>query len=201
MINGVFGLPGAGKSVFLAMCAKYATAGKPLSIGGNPIVTGDYDYVLTNFPCTGCFKLDMEMLGKINCRRALYLIDEISMFADSRNYKNFSDSYRFFFTQHRKFDSDIVYCTQNYDDCDKKIRLLTSKFFYIEPAPIFSRYLSIISPINAFLDVHVQITHGYNLAPPLSRRLLILPKYWNMIDTHCTIADKTLMEYKPEFWE
>lgn len=201
MINGVFGLPGAGKSVFLAMCAKYALDGRRLSIGGNIIVSGNYDYVLTNFPCSGCFKLDMDMLGKIDCKRALYLIDEISMFCDSRAYKSFSDEYRFFFSQHRKFDSDIIWCSQNYDDTDKKIRLLTQKFFYLEPAPIFSQWLSMISPIDAFLDVNIKISHGYTLAPPLQRRLLLLPRYWGMIDTNFTMGKYELEKYHPVFWE
>lgn len=49
MISGIFGLPGSGKSVYLAKCAKYALDGRPVRVGGHTLHHGDYDNVFTNF--------------------------------------------------------------------------------------------------------------------------------------------------------
>ena len=106
MISGIFGLPGSGKSVYLAKCAKYALDGRPVRVGGHTLHHGDYDNVFTNFPVKGCKQLEWSRLGKVEIRNALLICDEIMMYADSRQYKNFSDDLTFFFAEHRKFNID-----------------------------------------------------------------------------------------------
>lgn len=193
MISGIFGLPGAGKSVFLCKCARTAQRHRPLLVGGNILHYGDYDYILSNFPCTGCHQLDPETLGKVAYRKTLFLIDEISMIADSRAFKSFSMDYQLFFTQHRKFECDIIWCSQSYDDTDKKIRNLTGKFFWLRKAPILSDYLSIVAPIDSFIRVtDGKIMSGYELSPPLLHGIVWLPRYWSMFDTHQVIAKQKL---------
>lgn len=186
MISGVFGLPGAGKSMFLAYVAECALDHKRCIIGGHVIHNGDFDHVQTNFPFAGCEKLDFEKLGVVGYENTLFLIDEISLFADSRNFKNFSQSTQFFFTQHRKFGNSVVWCSQSYDDTDKKIRNLTEQYFYIKRSIL---NFSIVNPIEQFLRVDCgKICSGYELAPLISCKFLYLPKYWDKLDSFQTIG-------------
>lgn len=203
MISGVFGLTGSGKSVLLAKAAAKALAGKPCIIGGNFLHDGDFDYVLTNFTCAGCYKLDPDTLGRVDYRRCLFLIDEISMISDSRAFKSFSDEYRFFWTQLiRKRDNAVIWCSQGWDSCDKKIRDVTDKYFYIRKAPILSDKLSIVAPIDAYMRVEDgQIKNGYELAPPIMHSLLWLPKYWDMFDTSETMNFKPLSVAHLQAWD
>ena len=129
MVSGIFGLPGSGKSLLLGLIADRACKGK--SINYKSLHIGKcrtYETVYTNFPFKGACKLDFERLGHDNYRNCLILIDEIMMLADSRNFKNFGDNLKFFFSMHRHFDIDLVYASQCYDDVDKKIRGITKIF-------------------------------------------------------------------------
>ena len=95
MVIGVFGLPRSGKTTFLAKVSKQALAGKKqLSVGGGAwkVAIGDfapYAHVYSNFPLQGCERIEFKDLGKYDTTRSLILIDEISLFCDARDYKNF----------------------------------------------------------------------------------------------------------------
>ena len=52
MVQGVFGLPGSGKSTYLAKLAKKAFK--------------KYDRVYSNFYIDGCYKLDFDSLGLVD---------------------------------------------------------------------------------------------------------------------------------------
>lgn len=199
VISGVFGLPGSGKSMLLAGCADSALKKKPFRIGRNILHTGKYNHVLTNFPMLGCAQLDFDTLGKYNITDSLILIDEIMMYADSRNFKTFSDDLKFFFSQHRKMNLDIIWTSQNYDDSDKKIRGLTDKYFYCRRMAIPE--FSIVTPINSYLRVEQgKISSGYELDCLLMSKILYLPKYWNLIDSYQIIGKESLIEYQYKNW-
>ena len=132
MIQGVFGLPGMGKSTFMTKCAVMSLKGKTF-MGVKP-----KKIVFTNFECQGCYKLDFDKLGLYNFCDCLILIDEIMLFADTRNFKTFPEHLkRGFFAKHRHSNIDIIWCSQYWDDCDKKIRVLTQKFYLMEKSKIF----------------------------------------------------------------
>lgn len=119
MIKGVFGLPRSGKTTYLAKLAFQAQKrGKK---------------VYTNFYCKGCYTLDFDALGVNDYSDCLILIDEISLFCDSRSFKNYSDNHKYFFALHAHYGCDIVYCSQSYMDCDKKIRNVTDSLYQIKP--------------------------------------------------------------------
>lgn len=199
MISGVFGLPGSGKSMLLAGCADSALHGKPFRVGRNSLHKGKYEHILTNFPMAGCEQLDFEVLGKAGIFDSLILIDEIMMYADSRNFKTFSDELKFFFSQHRKMGLDIVWTSQSYDDSDKKIRGLTDKYFYCRRMALPS--FSFVSPINSYLRVEQGvIKSGYELESPLMSRILYLPKYWDLVDSYQMIGRNTLESYTYKKW-
>ena len=89
MISGLFGLPGSGKSLLLSYLSYRASIGKSLNYHGFHIQNFDYQYVFTNFPCDGCYSLDFDTLGNVYYHDCLMVCDEIQLFADSRNYRNF----------------------------------------------------------------------------------------------------------------
>lgn len=194
MISGVFGLPGSGKSVFLGRCAQNALAGKPTIIGGILLHYGNYDAVLTNFYCSGCKKFNFDELGKIDFKNCLFLCDEISLLADSRNFKSFSEDAKFFFSQHRKGGNTFIYCSQNYDDCDKRIRLLTDNFYHIRPSRFFGSKMSTVIPIHPYFNIESgKPTTGYRFAHPVQYGHIWLPKWWNYINSYDYVTTKKLL--------
>ena len=164
MVQGVFGLPGSGKSTYLAKLAKNGFK--------------RYDKVYSNFYIEGCYKLDFDKLGLFDYSDCLILIDEISLFCDCRNWKNFTDDMVYFWTNHRHYGVDIVYCSQSYADCDKKIRNLTDSLFYIRSG-LFG--FSIVRSINKVFNVDSDITEGYELSGFPS--LVFRRRYYKMFDS------------------
>lgn len=160
MISAFIGAPGCGKSTALAWVARRATTqpDKPIFISGFP-VSAPHKTVYTNFPFKGAFQLDYEKLGEYNFNDCLILIDEISMYSDSRDYSKFTSALKFFFSQHRKSHIDVIWCSQAYDDSDKKIRNLTVAYFMIEPWFFgLSRFIL----IEPFTDiVNYKLVSGY----------------------------------------
>ena len=179
MIQGVFGLPGMGKSTFLAKCAWMCLHGKEF-MGVPP-----HKYVYTNFDCPGCYELDFDTLGKYNYHDCLILIDEIMLFADCRDFKNFSPELKYFFALHRHFNVDIIWCSQYYSDCDKKIRNLTSCFYLLEKASVLP--VSFIKPIiRAMGAKDGQMIDRYDLGAPISWRFVWRPRYYKLFDSYET---------------
>lgn len=125
MITCFFGLPGCGKSTLLAKIAtkelKRIRKGK-----------SRYRRVLSNYYIKGCQKLVFSELGRVDMSESLILIDEISLDADSRDYKEFSKHLKQFFILHRHYGTDIIYATQQYDGVDRKIRELTHNLYYMK---------------------------------------------------------------------
>lgn len=160
MISAFIGAPGCGKSTALAWVAQRATRrpDRPIFIS-NFKVSDPHEYLYTNFPFRGAYQLDYDKLGSYNFHDALILIDEISMYSDSRDYKNFTDALKFFFSQHRKGHVDVIWVSQAYDDSDKKIRNLTTAYFMIEPCYFgLSRFVSILP----FTDIiNYKLVSGY----------------------------------------
>ena len=113
MISGFFGLPGVGKTSFLAKIAHKEN--RRIHRGKSK-----YKRVLTNFYCRDCYRLDFKQLGTYDISDSLILIDEITLEADSRDYKNFSHNLKEFFILHRHYGNDVIYFTQQYDGVDKK---------------------------------------------------------------------------------
>lgn len=201
MISGIFGLPGAGKSVFLAKCAQTALRGKPLKVGGHYLHYGDAEHVLTNFYCDGCKKFDFDDLGKYDFHNCLFLCDEISLLADSRNFKTFSDDAKFFFSQHRKGANTFIWCSQAYDDVDKRIRNLTDNYYHIRPSTFFGDKMSTIVPIEPYFDIQQgRPVTGYQFAPPVQHGHIWLPKYWELINSYDYVNKKILLEKHLTCW-
>ncbi len=132
-----FGLPGCGKTTLLA--AK-ALAG---------VRCRRYKYVYSNVYVTipGVTFIDNKCVGLYNLRDCLILIDEGTLFADSRHHKEFPKHVCEYFMLHRHYNADIIIFTQGWDSLDKRIRQITDRVYYVYKTPImgllYTRYYRI----------------------------------------------------------
>lgn len=138
MIYGVFGLPGTGKSCYLSNVAHRRSTRRK------------YERVYSNYPIEGCYTLNTDWLGVYNYSNCLVLIDEISLVFDSRDYRNFPAHTKQFFALSRHYKCDIIYCSQSYEDCDKRIRNITDSVYQITQSiiPGFSRVRRIVKTMS-----------------------------------------------------
>lgn len=189
MVIEIHGFPGSGKTTVLAMIAQRALQGKR-TLGIAPCNT-----VLTSFPCPGCYQLDFNELGKYHFHDCLMIIDEISLFADNRNFKQFSDSLLYFFKLHRHMHIDLIWCSQSATDADKKIRSVT------ECSYIIDRYLW-FTAIKPILKYHTVIAgepgERFELAPPIDWKWCFRPKWYKYFDSY---AVKPLPESQLKMWD
>ena len=199
MITGYFGLPGSGKSSFLTMLARREL--KRIKKGKSK-----YDHVLTNFYCDGCERFNASDLKNYRIDNSLILIDEITLFFDSRDFKNFS-AYKDCFIMHRHHGNDIIYFTQQYDGVDKKIRDLTVELYRIKRLGPFSVANTIYRILDINKDTH-DIVQGYRF-PTIFERLLSLlhlikirkwcfrPLYYKYFDSYEIILNRDPFVYLP----
>ena len=143
MVIEIHGFPGSGKTTVLTMIAQNALKGR--SVLGLPKTK----QVFTSFACSGCYKLDFFQLGKLHFHDCLILVDEISLYADNRNFRNFSTDLLEFFKLHRHDNISLVWCSQDSSDADKKIRGVTEKLFIIDAYGPFTA----IKPIEKWHSV------------------------------------------------
>lgn len=124
MITCYFGVPGCGKTTLMTKFAIQEI---------NKIKRGKSKYkaVYTNFYCEGAYQIDFKCLDKFKIKNSLLIFDEITLDADNRKYKEFSDNTRDFFILHRHLGNDVIYATQSFEMVDIKIRHLTQQLWYI----------------------------------------------------------------------
>lgn len=182
-----FGLPGCGKTTMLAKLAiKGVNCGRYLNV---------YSNVQLNIP--GVTLIDNSCIGQYELRDCLLLIDEATLFADSRDYKNFSKGRLSYFLEHRHRNADIILFTQQWDGVDRKIRTITDRVYYIKKGLLFGRWFSscyripydIIIPDpkkNNGGEKLGEIVQGY-CKPPFLVRLFALrvfrPQYYKYFDS------------------
>lgn len=199
MISAIIGLPGSGKSLLLGYFADRALKGKDINF---PCVNfthfSKYKRVYTNFPFPGAYRLDFDSLGYADYHDCLILCDEIQLFADSRNFKNFGDNLKFFFSLHRKFGIDFIYASQSYDSMDKRIRSLTDRLFYLDSSHFgFMRLRQIL----AFFDVSDgQIKEGYSYNSPITNVYLYQKKLYGLIDTNAVLCSSIHLPEPLDSW-
>ena len=184
----IHGFPGAGKTTVLTMIAQRSLKGKKTL--GIPA----YDTVFTSFPCPGCYELDFNLLGKVNFHDCLMIVDEISLFADNRNFKQFSDSLLYFFKLHRHFKISLVWCSQSATDADKKIRAVTERSYIID------RFFcwTLIKPINKYHTVvGGEPGERFELAPVFDWLWCFRPRWYKYFDSFET---KPLPEPDLQLW-
>ena len=114
-----FGLPGSGKTTIMTSRAIKAVKDKR------------YQNVYCNvhIAVPGVTYIDNTCIGKYNLCNAKILIDEATLFADSRAYKEFDKGKLTYFLEHRHYNVDIELYTQQWDGVDRKIRVITDRVF------------------------------------------------------------------------
>lgn len=125
-----FGLPGCGKTTLMSYKALEGVK-KYKNVYGNVRLKVDgYTYI------------DNECIGKYLMRDCLILIDEATVFADNRDYKNFSKDKIKYFLEHRHFKCDIILFTQQWDGVDRKIRSITDRVYYVYKGKILGHWFT-----------------------------------------------------------
>lgn len=180
MITGYFGLPGCGKTTFSVKIAKkYQKKGYRV-------------FCLSDYPIDGCYLFDWDDLGTFDMSNSVIIIDEISLRADNRDYKKFSQAVKQFMILHRHYHCDVIWFTQQYDGLDKKIRELTTCLYYIRSLGLVSYAVR----IDRFIHVDkesMQILVGYKIAGILQRlfawlngslKVCFRPFYYKYFDSY-----------------
>ena len=127
-----FGLPGSGKTTLACYLAKKA------------LRSHRYQHVFTNVPNTipGVTVIENNVVGRFDLSNSLIIIDEATLFADSRDHKNFPRYLVEYFLMHRHYNNDIILLTQQWDGVDKKIRVITDRVFYVYKGKILGQWFT-----------------------------------------------------------
>lgn len=182
-----FGLPGCGKTTLMAAKAMSA------------VKSGRYRSVYSNVRISvfGVTYIDNNCVGIYDLYDCLILIDEATLFADSRDHKNFPKHLVQYFLLHRHYNADILLFTQQWDGVDKKIRVITDRVFYVYKGIItghwFSKYYRI--PYGIIIpdgkkssgEKLGEIVQGYCKPNILVRifcgKMIFRPKYYGLFDS------------------
>lgn len=204
MITCYFGVPGCGKTTLLTMLAQKEL--RKMANGKSP-----YKHVLTNFYCEGCERINLSDLGDYDIEDSLILLDEITLDADSRDFKTFSQAKKLFFVLHRHVGCDIVYFCQDFSRVDKTIRNLTYDLWYCQKSvfPLF-REFTICKRIFRNININEysnELTLGYrfsNLRERLfihTRKILFRKPWYKYFDSYDKGDLAHLKQYEYTLWE
>lgn len=193
MIKCYFGVPGVGKSTIL--CKEYKKNRKK------------YDHIYTvNVQIEGVEMISYHDLEKYKFKNTLILWDEITMDADNRSFKTFSNGLRDFFILHRHLGCDIIYATQNFENVDKKVRDLTCELWYMNKSVVpFFRNFTTAKRIYRKININEftsELSLGYRFCNFLESifvsnfMLVFRPFYYKFFDTHdeLSLKDRVLYE-------
>lgn len=180
-----FGLPGCGKTTLMTKRAMQA------------VKNGKYKNVYCNVKITvpGVTYIDNECIGMYNLHDGLILVDEATLFADSRAYKEFSKEKLAYFLEHRHHNVDIELYTQQWDGVDRKIRVITDRVYYVYKGKLLGWFLTSYYRIPYGLIIPDpkrggeklgEIIQGY-CKPSLMQRIfshkVIRPMYYKYFDS------------------
>lgn len=182
-----FGLPGAGKTTLMTYKALQGVKNRKYeNVYGNVKLAVDgYTYI------------DNDCIGVYDLSNCLLLIDEATLFADSRAYKSFSRDKLEYFLEHRHYNVDIMLFTQQWDGVDRKIRVITDRVYYVFKGKLlgflFTSYYRIPYGIiipdprkDKSSEKLGDIVQGYckpNLLQRLFCHKLFRPRYYKFFDS------------------
>lgn len=185
-ISLYFGLPGAGKTTMMVR--------NILKAKKSCIYENIYCNVHVNIP--GVIYIDNDVIGKYDLRNSLICIDEATIFADSRAFKDFGSQRTAFFLEHRHYRCDIQLFTQGWDAVDKRIRVITDRVFYVYKGAFLGRWFTrcyrvpygiiIPDPKKDGSEKLGEIVQGYCRPGALARLLspwMYRPAYYEYFDS------------------
>lgn len=195
-----FGLPGCGKTTLLTKLAYDASR------------QDKYDNIYSNVKISvpGVTYISNDCIGKYKLANGLLLIDEASLFADNRGFKEFGKEKIEFFLMHRHFNIDIILFTQQWDGVDRKIRIITDRVYYVYKGILLGHWFTtyyripygiIIPDKNQGGEKLGEIIQGYckpNILIRLFAPKIYRPKYYKYFDSWEQPYRKPLPDiYKP----
>lgn len=120
MVEGFTGLPGSGKTYYLA------------KLGLEAIKQGRVVYA--NFKLTGAFYFQ-NLNDVFAVRKGVILVDEINLSCASRFWNKFPPELAYFWSQTRKMELDIYWSAQHIDRVDKIVREISNFVWAIKKFP------------------------------------------------------------------
>lgn len=166
----IFGAPGTGKTTYLtAIALKAVKKGKT---------------VYTNFPVPGCFQLKLEQIGHVAFNNCLCIMDECGIDISNRDFKSTPKILIDYLKLSRHFHNDWIFASQGYDDADKKIRTLCTRYYNLRKFGSFTICRRIQKRV-AIDDISHQIIDAYYKVPLLSGGAHIIwrPRYYRSFDS------------------
>lgn len=172
-----FGSPGSGKSTFAAqLCRKYSKKGY---------------MVFSNFYIKGAYIISPQTdLGKYNIEHAIIIIDEAGCEFNNRAWsKNFSDpEVLFWWKTFRHYHVQIHVYSQGWNDCDVKIRTLSTSYWYVHRTLIpFVFAKSRIHKSFGINQTTEQPDDKYKIDNPIlnifTQKYIFGPFYWKLFDS------------------
>lgn len=180
-----FGVPGSGKTTFAAYLAK-----KRIKKKGR---------VLSNVSIKGTYEVERNDIGHYMIQDCLLLIDEAGIDYNNRNFSDkkekMSKEEIYFYKYHRHYNVDIAIFSQGYDDMDKKLRTLATRY-YIVKRSIFPGFIT-RKLINKRLGIDKntkQIIDEYAFAI-LGTKWIYCPKLWKMFNS-CSYKEMPIKEFR-----
>lgn len=180
-VSTYFGLPGHGKTTVLAALAYKA------------ICKHEYENVYSNVPLNipGVTLIQNDDIGRYELANCLLLIDEGTLFADSRAYKSFDKGKMEYFLLHRHRHADIVIFTQQWDALDRKIRCITDRVYYVRKGWLLGKWITSMYRVPYGImfpdgEKKGEIIQGYYKPPFLNRlfaRRIFRPRYYKYFDS------------------
>jgi energy-coupling factor transporter ATP-binding protein EcfA2 len=115
----VMGKAGSGKSTFMGLLVRNAQKKK------RPIYS--------NAHVLGAIKIQHGDLGKYDINDCDVIIDEAQLYYDSRDFKNFSEFNKYFFSHFRHHGVRVFVLSQSFEDLDVKIRRQAQYIYICQP--------------------------------------------------------------------
>lgn len=175
----IFGKKGAGKTTTLCMLAqKYIAKGRPV-------------YSTEDIP--GTYKIEPEDIGFAHFpENSVLLLDEVGMYFDNRNFKNFKPEVRDYFKLQRHYKHTVYLFSQTFD-VDVKIRNLTDSMYmmvnyfgFVSVGKQIKRKLVVVKPSP---DAESRIADELVISPliltPFGARMFVwIPKYAKFFNSY-----------------
>lgn len=165
-----FGVPGSGKTTMAAYLAK-----KELKKRRK---------VYSNVDIKGCYAIEKSDIGHFDISNGLLILDEAGIDYNNRESKKFTHEEVEFFKKHRHYNVDVAIFSQDYEDMDKKLRKLATKYFLIRKSII--PFCVSRKTITKKIDIDKEsgkIIDRYSFLM-FSRKLIFAPRVWCMFNTH-----------------
>ena len=168
-----FGVPGSGKTTFAAYLAKKRIKRKGI--------------VLSNVNIKGTYEVERSDIGNYMIKDCLLLIDEAGIDYNNRNFADKKEKMTkeeiYFYKYHRHYNVDIAIFSQGYDDMDKKLRTLATRYYIVKKS-ILPGFITrkLINKVIGIDDNTKQIIDKYSFAI-FGTKWIYCPKLWKMFNS------------------